>query len=523
MLKGPLIGLDEDELSSSPTAARAACGPRCGAARRPSAAFADAHGGCSGLLARADFMPPFELYAEVLGPRRPPAAARAGSATRPTTRSTSSSTWRSIYERDHAAVAAGLPALARGRRDGGQARPGAGPRDEVRVMTVHGAKGLQAPIVFLPDTLPRRRTGSTSSLLGGDGRATPAAAAVAAGHGALRRGRGRPARATRATEPGREEYRRLLYVAMTRAEDRLYVCGWKDRARRPRTAGTTRRQRPGSAPTPAGRVRLPPPTAAAVSDDGAASRLTCPQEAAEDDRAAAAGDRAGAAARLGARRRRRRARAAAPAGAVAARRRRAGRALAARAPTRPPLPRGRLVHACCRPCPSWRPERAAARRRYLLARPAHGLSREAHGRDAGETLAVLDDPDFAPLFGPGSRAEVPLRAVVARPRDLRPGRPAGGHGRRGHWSSTTRPTGRRRRTTAGCRPSICGRWRPTAPCCGDLSRTARALRPAVDRRAAPDAARPMRCSTVTRLDRASDPLVDSAQAYQDTLPCATVA
>ena len=26
-------------------------------------------------------------------------------------------------------------------------------RDEVRIMTVHGAKGLQAPIVFLPDTL----------------------------------------------------------------------------------------------------------------------------------------------------------------------------------------------------------------------------------------------------------------------------------------------------------------------------------------------------------------------------------
>ncbi len=31
-------------------------------------------------------------------------------------------------------------------------------RDEVRIMTVHGAKGLQAPIVFLPDTCTRART-----------------------------------------------------------------------------------------------------------------------------------------------------------------------------------------------------------------------------------------------------------------------------------------------------------------------------------------------------------------------------
>src|SRR4029077_7142509 len=30
-------------------------------------------------------------------------------------------------------------------------------RDEVRIMTVHGAKGLQAPIVFLPDTCMRPR------------------------------------------------------------------------------------------------------------------------------------------------------------------------------------------------------------------------------------------------------------------------------------------------------------------------------------------------------------------------------
>ncbi len=34
-------------------------------------------------------------------------------------------------------------------------------RDEVRVMTVHGAKGLEAPVVFLPDTCSHRSAAAT--------------------------------------------------------------------------------------------------------------------------------------------------------------------------------------------------------------------------------------------------------------------------------------------------------------------------------------------------------------------------
>src|SRR3546814_5568783 len=57
----------------------------------------------------------------------------------------------------------------------------AGARGEVRIMTVHGAKGLQAPIVFLPDTLqvpqPRggllwRRTTVGGETVGGDRKST---------------------------------------------------------------------------------------------------------------------------------------------------------------------------------------------------------------------------------------------------------------------------------------------------------------------------------------------------------------
>ena len=46
-------------------------------------------------------------------------------------------------------------------------------RDEVRVMTVHGAKGLEAPIVFLPDTCSTRSARRPGSLLAARGRRAP--------------------------------------------------------------------------------------------------------------------------------------------------------------------------------------------------------------------------------------------------------------------------------------------------------------------------------------------------------------
>ena len=54
-------------------------------------------------------------------------------------------------------------------------------------------------------------------------------------------------------------------------------------------------------------------------------------------------------------------------------------------------------------------ERRAAAERYL-ARPAHDLDDRQQAEILAETLALLDDPTLAPLFGPGSRAEVPLVA-----------------------------------------------------------------------------------------------------------------
>jgi ATP-dependent helicase/nuclease subunit A len=110
-------------------------------------------------------------------------------------------------------------------------------RDEVRVMTVHGAKGLEAPIVVLADTTtppagPGQRQPRLIDLLANvEGGPAPnhfvwagARANDVAPVAAARE------RARRETD---EEHRRLLYVAMTRASERLVVCGAEGERARP--------------------------------------------------------------------------------------------------------------------------------------------------------------------------------------------------------------------------------------------------------------------------------------------------
>ena len=95
---------------------------------------------------------------------------------------------------------------------------------EIRVMTVHGAKGLEAPVVILPDTMANPGGGGRPVLL-------PAVAGSNAQPLVLwasAKTRDDPVTAAaRAAAEAREaaERKRLLYVALTRAEDWLILCG----------------------------------------------------------------------------------------------------------------------------------------------------------------------------------------------------------------------------------------------------------------------------------------------------------
>src|SRR5262249_31632897 len=74
--------------------------------------------------------------------------------------------------------------------------------------------------------------------------------------------------------------------------------------------------------------------------------------------------------------------------------------------------RGLLVHRLLRTLPDLASEEREDAARRFLALPTHGLSAEEQDEIRRETLAVLNHPDFATIFGPGSQSEVPLVGLV---------------------------------------------------------------------------------------------------------------
>ena len=213
-----------------------------------------------------------------------------------------------------------------------------------------------------------------------------------------------------------DEYRRLLYVAMTRAIDRLVVCGAAGRAQPP--GGLL--VRTWSSDALAVRLSVEEP-----ADDGDGNGVALPQDAIACRRAARAVSRGGGTAgarppgstatRPPSRSPRCRSRPRAPTTRAApARRRSAGEPRRARegAGAR----RAGAPAAAVAARHSARSARRGRARAIWRARPATSAPRNSESL-LGQVQRVLDDPRFAELFAPGSRAEVPIvgRLAAAAP------------------------------------------------------------------------------------------------------------
>lgn len=276
-------------------------------------------------------------------------------------------------------------------------------RDEVRVMTVHGAKGLESNIVILPDTCAMPHTQKRPCFLTVNGlpiwsqRTSEEPAPVAAAR-------------REALAAAGAEHLRLLYVALTRARDRLYVCGHE----------TGRGRDPASwhALVEAAMKRIGTPQP--LPSGETAWRLETPQERAPDTREAPAriegrGGAPPAWMRMPARPEPPSRRTVSPTslGEEGApdppvlSPRRAGAAGKLR------FERGRLIHRLLQMLPMLDAAAREAAARRFLALPRHGLGADAQDEIAASVLRVLATPEFAPLFAEGSRAEVPVVGEVA--------------------------------------------------------------------------------------------------------------
>jgi ATP-dependent helicase/nuclease subunit A len=276
-------------------------------------------------------------------------------------------------------------------------------RDEVRVMTVHGAKGLEAPIVILPDTcaMPHRIQRPAFLPVGGIPVWSQRKGDDPAPLAAARDTQSRAAEA---------EHLRLLYVALTRARDRLYICGHE--TSRGRDAASWH------ALAEAAMQRIGTPAGTAPGET--ILRLETPQEAPPDGRPAEHEAEALQGPRPAWLR--------TPAKPEPpARRTVSPSSLGEDGVAAPPVlsprqtgpdertrfARGRLIHRLLQTLPGLDPAGRAEVAQRFLALPRHGLSIEDQAEIADRVLQVLDRPDFAPLFAPGSRAEVPVVGRVA--------------------------------------------------------------------------------------------------------------
>jgi ATP-dependent helicase/nuclease subunit A len=281
-------------------------------------------------------------------------------------------------------------------------RDAAQPQGAVRVMTAHGAKGLQAPLVILADATADPTAARREFTKWGpehfDGPAFPVFRPRSAE-------RGGPLDDVLAAADQREleEHWRLFYVAATRAEERLVIAG----ALGPKAKGVP----PEASWYAASALALDALAVPAGEGEDRVFRGVTPQLPVVAGKAAASPDEAPEILPSWVR-------APAPVEATPPRPL-APSSLGDDAVSDPPpnpamraaAERGRLLHALFERLPAMRGDRRAAAARWL---EASGGIADAGARDAivAAALAVIEDPRFADLFGPDALAEAPVAAVV---------------------------------------------------------------------------------------------------------------
>lgn len=297
--------------------------------------------------------------------------------------------------------------------------------DQVRIMTVHASKGLQAPIVFLPDTvkiLHDHNKGRVRLLWPEedvDGKAAGVDVPLWSPRQEFDAGIYERTREA-AAEKQMEEYRRLLYVALTRAEDRLYIAGF--RGRNKAKEGCWYNLVAESFPADARAVPFEMEGAPLADAEGNilyARRLSHAQTVPPEKVPAAAAQEALDAVRVPL-----------PPWATAA---------PAAEPV-PPVPlapskpgedepaaksplgtddswrfrRGVIVHQLLEILPQLPPARRAEALARWLARPSLAMPEAEQKTFAAEVMAVLTHPDFAAIFAPDARAEVPVVGLAGQ-------------------------------------------------------------------------------------------------------------
>lgn len=304
----------------------------------------------------------------------------------------------------------------------------------VHIMTVHGAKGLEAPIVILPDTtgIPSDNTRSRPKFLWPDGeRKVP----LWVPRADLESTAFTHEREKAELERDRE-FRRLLYVAMTRAADRLYVYGSQNRDKVPEKSWYS---------------LIATGLAHGLGDQ--VKIVEVPKKPAEDDDVPAAndnGDDAPAAEEPGKIMRFsiRQSAPPQPDGVKpVGKKRLAGIPVWARtapAVNQQPVEKfrpseykataddysaasplegagemylrqlGTVVHNLFEFLPAVAPEARAEAARKFLAKPAWGLSQKDQAQSLKQVMSILNDPEFGAIFGPHSRAEVSITGMFEK-------------------------------------------------------------------------------------------------------------